>query len=127
MARTRKSLLAEAASRFGSEAVATAVAVTRSGPTRFGVVRISPKRYQAATFRMKTGRGDIMLEDWDVFGPKFADWRQAHDYAVAEMTDAERAAHKRDDEECVACGLQIDRCQCGGNQRGIGTPQSMER
>lgn len=90
----------------------------RGIPAKFGVVRVSPHRYQAARSHMKTGRGDIMLEDWDVFGPKFADWRQAHDYAVAEMTDAERAAHKRDDEECVACGAQIDRCQCGADHLG---------
>lgn len=64
---------------------------------KFAVVRVSPKRWQAARQRTSTGRHGIMLEDWDTFGPKFSDWRHAHDHAINTMTDAELRAHRRTD------------------------------
>jgi hypothetical protein len=69
----------------------------RSLPVKFGVVRVSPHRYQAARSHMKSGRGDVMLEDWEVFGPRFADWRQAHDHVVSVMTPEQLRQHVRDD------------------------------
>jgi hypothetical protein len=84
--------------------------------------KVSPKRYQAARSWMSSGRVEIMLEDWEVFGPTFPSWAQAHEHAVSVMTNEERAAHRRtDDDECGACGLSPRKYGCGGDQRPIGS------
>lgn len=91
----------------------------RSLPVRFGVVRVSPKRYQAARTHMKVGRGDVMLEDWDVFGPKFADWRQAHDHVVSVMTPSQHQEHLRDDYSDDELGRLTVACPRCGAKPGV--------